>query len=190
MKKIILLFLTTLCLAGCRKTDQAEKFYLSAAKAYNAKDFKNALDMLEKSIKCDRYYLKSRFLKGKTLFFEKDYMNAETEFLWLTSKQKANVDFKLWLLRTYIFGEKKEQASELVQNLLKENSSDWRVYYWKAQLSKSSGDFETYFFCLNRADMYLKESSAVYLDLARTWLEVGLSDKSALYYAKAQSLNK
>ena len=190
MKKIIVLVLTVFLFAGCANTRDAEKFYLQAVKSYNTKDFKNAGELLKKSLECDRHYLKSRFLKGKVAFFEKQYEEAEKDFLILCSKNKTNLDYRLWLLRAYIFEDKKDEASLLIQKLLLENCSDWRVYYWKAQLAKSSNDFETYFYCLNKADLFLKESSAVYLDLARTWLELGLQDKSALYFAKAQSLNK
>ncbi|MBR5933931.1 MAG: hypothetical protein IK002_08110 [Treponema sp.] len=190
MKKILLVLLGVFFITGCKNKTRAEEFYLEAAKAYKEKNFANAENLIEKTLLYDRNNFQAEFLKGKILFFQKNYAASEKIFSKLTEKKHENIDVKLWLLRSLIFNDELEKAEVLIKKISECNNNDWRIFYWKAQIAKKKGDFETYFLCLNTADSYIREASKVYLDLAIIWNELGLQDRSNFYYEKEKVLNK
>lgn len=190
MKKIIPLLAVIFFITACGNTDNAKAFYLDAVKEYKNQNFEKALILTEKAIYQKRNFYQAEFLKAKILFFTKDYQGAEIIFKRLTKKKYENYDFKLWLLRCLIFNGKFEEADIYLTKLIQANTEDWRLYYYKAQIAKHENNFEKYFSNLNTADSFLKDSSTVYLDLGLIWHEFGMSEKSSLYYSKAQILCK
>lgn len=192
MKKIIfILMLTfTILLAGCKNASQAQLLYFDAVKEYKEKNFENAKILTDKAISIKPDFYQAIFLKAKILFFTKDLKNAEQIFLKLCKKAPENFDCKLWLLRCFIFEGNFEKAENFINQMIQNNTEDWRLYYYKAQIAKQQNNFEEYFSSLNYAETFLTDSAAVYLDLGLIWHEFGLSDRSSIYYTKAEILNK
>lgn len=190
MKNIFPLFASIFFITACTSRNNAKTYYLEAVREYKNQNFEKALILTEKAIYQKKGFYQAEFLKAKILFFTKDYQTAELIFRKLTKKKKENFDFKLWFLRCLIFNEKFEEADLYLNKLIQANTEDWRLYYYKAQIAKHKNDFEKYFSNLNTADNFLKDSSAVYIDLGVIWNEFGMSEKSSLYYSKAQILCK
>lgn len=190
MKKILLLFIPILLFSCCRNFERAEQLYQEALTEYRNKDFEKVLVLTDKAIKENSNLSEAIFLNGKANFFSKNFSSAEKIFRKLCVKHTENFDYKLWLLRTYYFSGNLTSAQEMVIKLIKENSEDWRLYYWKSLISKSQNDFEQYFESLNSADQILKESSYIYQELALIWMELGLADRYSKYIEKVEALKK
>lgn len=190
MKKLLIILIPFFLFCGCSNVEKAQSYYLDAVSEYKNQDFERALMQVNKAIGEKSDFYQAEFLKAKILFFTKDYQGAETIFKRLTKQKSENYDFKLWLLRCLIFNEKFEEADLYLTKLIQSNTEDWRLYYYKAQIAKHENNFEKYFSNLNTADSFLKDSSAVYLDLGLIWHEFGMPEKSSLYYSKAQILCK
>lgn len=187
MKKILPLFFIFIFLS-CSNTEKATKLYLDAVREFNDKNFDKSKNYLELALKEKSNFYQAHFLKAKILFLEKDFENANKIFKYLSNKKKENVDCKLWLMRSHYFLNELNEAKIILARLENQNSEDWRIFYWKAQVAKSQNDFESYFSNLNTAEEILKSSREVYNSLAIIWHELGFSDKSTSYYIKANSL--
>lgn len=190
MRKFVFVLIPLIFLSSCSDSQKATELYLDAVKMYQEGNNDNAKENLKKALSEKDDFYAASFLLGKIYFMEKDFQKSEEIFLKLSQKRTENIDYSLWLLRSQFFEGKTEDAVITVNKLIKLDYEDWRIHFWNAQLAKNNNDFETYFSSLNFADTLLKESSKIYLDLALIWHELGLPEKSALYYTKAEVLNK
>lgn len=187
MKNITILILSII-LTSCGNSEKATKFYLDAIKEFNNNNLEKSKNYLDLSIKEKSNFYQSHFLKAKILFLKKNFKDSEIIFSELAKVKKENFDCKLWLIRNYFFLKENSKAKQIINDLLKNNSEDWRLYYWKAQIAKEENDFESYFSNLNTAEQILKSSKDIYQSLAIIWNELGFSEKSSSYYKKINSL--
>lgn len=190
MKKILLLFSFTILLSSCNNIQKAQAFYLDAVKEYKEQNFEQALLLINKTLYFKPDFYQAKFLKGKILFYSKDYSASIDIFQKLTKIQKENFDCKFWLLRCYIFNSELDKAKIYLKELIRTNTEDWRLYYYRALIAKQQNNFEDYFSSLNTAESFVKDAASLYLDLALIWNELGLADRSSLCYSKAEILKK
>lgn len=190
MKKLFTLFIPVFMLLSCSDKNKSQNLYSQAISEYQQRNFPQAIELTKQALKENHNFPEAEFLKAKSFFFSKDFKTAEKLFSKLCSKHSDNFDYRLWLLRTYYFSADYQKASDCLTKMQKINSEDWRIYYWRALISKAENDFESYFRNLGFAEETLKESSVVYRELSFIWMELGMADRYVKYSEKNEVLQK
>lgn len=177
-------------LSSCTDRNTAKTYLNHALYYYGEQNFSKATECVKNSLNFDSSNPEAQALLGRLLFMTEEFDQAQIQFEKACRLETGNLDYKWWLVKTYILNGSEEKAKNLISDLQKKDSLDWRLFYWKAQLAKQEMDFETYFECLNNAALLLKEGVAVYEELAVIWHKLNVADKTALYFGKAEVLKK
>lgn len=187
---LLVLLLNLAAFVSCKDSTQVKTYLNHALHYYKEQDFEKSMDSVKKSLILDSSNSEAQALLGRLLFLNKEFDQAQIQFEKACRLSKENQDYQWWLLKTYIINGSLEKAETLISNIQNQNSLDWRLFYWKAQLAKQKMDFETYFECLNSADILLQEGAMVYEELSLIWHRLNVAEKSTLYFGKAEVLKK
>ena len=175
---------------SCEPNHKNRILLQSAIDEYSSGNYENAEKYVIEYLEDDPSDIYALLLKGKILFFKKEFENASATFEKAASLKQENIDAQLWYLRSLIFSGNYEKADAVTDNVLKENSEDWRFYFWKAQIKKITGELEDYFSCMNTAELLLQDSAMLYQEFADIWEELGLAERSSVYKKKVEAVKK
>ena len=174
--------------AGCADKKAAGNLYIKALECYDKKDFDNSSVFINQCLKCDKNFYQAQFLKAKINFFQSRYDAAEESLYTLAKKYKENYDIQTYLIQCLIFNGKYDKATRKIEDLLRQNRGDWRLYYYASLVAAKKGELERRMQMLNAAENALALSARVYSDLAFVWETLGVAQKSQEYGEKRDAI--
>lgn len=184
---VVILLFSFFILVGCKKDKESlEKLYLSALESYSVREFDKALFYLKGATEIDRNNSQVNFLIAKINFFQQNY---EQCLLLLNKVIKQNPEFteaRIWLIRCEIVNKNYESAKARLDDELKWNMTDWRIFYLYSLLSKEQDKLDEQLVMLKNAELSLQDASKVYASTAMTWSILGIESKEKEYINKAK----
>lgn len=176
------------CFAGCADRKAAGNLYIKALEYYDKKDFDNSSVFINQCLKCDKSFYQAQFLKAKINFFQSRYDEAEEILYDLARKYSENYDIQTYLIQCLIFNGKYDKATQKIEDLLRQNRGDWRLYYYASLVAAKKGEIELRMQMLGAAEKALGSSAKVYSDLAFLWECLGVAQKSQEYGEKRDAI--
>ena len=113
---------------SCTYNENDNNFQLALA-FYHEKQFEKSLENIEKIGFSDKSYKNGQFLKGKILYFQNNYKEAEDIFEKLVKENFCYESF-IWQIRTLVLNNELKKAENLLLEEIKKGSTDWRVFYY------------------------------------------------------------
>ncbi|MDE7291321.1 MAG: tetratricopeptide repeat protein [Treponemataceae bacterium] len=162
--------------------------YIKALECYDKKDFDSSSVFINQCLKCDKNFYQAQFLKAKIYFFQSRYDEAEEIFYDLAKKYKESYDIQTYLIQCLIFNGKYDKATRKIEDLLRQNRGDWRLYYYASLVAAKKGELERRMQMLDAAEKALGSSAKVYSDLAFVWECLGVAQKSQEYGEKHDAI--
>ena len=189
-KKKVLLFLFVLSfqiLTGCKTDEESiNKLDLSALDSYSEREFDKALFYLKGAGEIDKKNPQVIFLRAKIYFFQKDYEKCRNVLDTVIKNNPEFTEARIWRIRCEIVNKDYENAMRDLDNELKWNMTDWRVFYLYSLFSKNQEKFDEQLVMLKNAELCLQDASKVYAASATTWGMLGIETKEKGYIKKAQ----
>jgi Flp pilus assembly protein TadD len=188
--------LAAIAVSGCTKTAgaapadraAADAHYLQGVQKYAAADLEGAARELAQALERDGDFFQAALLLGKVRFFQHDEEAALEAFTALAKTRPECTEARLWRIRCLILAERFAEAQTLVDAETANNPGDWRVWFQAAQLAAFTGDMEHRIAALKSAEAYLADGERVYVELAKVWYALGMTDRSRSYVEKAAAL--
>lgn len=185
--KLLLALILLLCFVSCKKEDDAwRKLYLSAVDSYSVHDLDRAKFYLEGADKADKNNIQVNFLQAKIAFFQEDYELCNNILTKLVKKHPEFTEGRIWKIRTDIVTENFDLAKQELEEEVKINMTDWRVFYLYSLLYKDLNQFDEQLIMLKNAELSLQDASKVYASSAMTWAMLGIESKESEYINKAR----
>lgn len=186
--KLFLIFICMFQLSSCKRniTHENEKIYVNAVEAYAEQQYEKSLDFTNEVLAHDKNFYQASLLKAKILFFTENSKESIHILKKLIKKYPSYTEARIWYIRCLILEEMYEDAKKEIETELSFNQSDWRVYYLYALLAKKNDDYVQNLAMNRQAELVLTDSAKVYLELAQTWHLLGLKERAAEYFQKAQ----
>lgn len=172
------LLLSCLALGACADKKSAGILYIKALDAYKQKDFLTAEAFINQCIKNDKKNKQAKFLKAKIHLFRSQYKEAFELFSDLYKSESDNKDIQRYLIQSLIFLEDYEKAEEEIQEALKKDKGDWRLYYYASIVAAKSNKVDQRLENLNLAKSALAPGAQVFFDLAFSWQSLGIKEKA------------
>lgn len=184
---LITVALFVLLFTSCKnKKESLETLYLSALDSYSAREFDKALFYLRGANEIDKNNAQVNFLNAKILFFQQDYNNCKILLDKVIKKNPEFTEARIWRIRCEIVNKDYETAKKELDNELKWNMTDWRIFYLYSLLSKDMDKLDDQLVMLKNAELSLQDASKVYASYAMTWNLLGIETKEKEYKQKAQ----
>lgn len=178
-KSLSIIFIISILFFGCKKDNSlANKLYLQSLDAYSKNDFLLCIKLVEKAIDLNENLIQGKLLLAKSYFFLDENSKA-LKFLEKIIKDNPEfTDARIWNIRILIFSENFQQAKKYLENELRINQTDWRVYYLYSLLAKAEGDFETQISMLEKAEIALIDGAKVFGEISEIWQGLGLEERA------------
>lgn len=183
------LFIFSLFLISCNRNiskEDSNKLYLSALDAYSSENYTESLVYLEILKKNNNKYYQADLLKGKILFFQKDYESSLKIFNKLIKKYPNFYEAKIWYIRDLIILKNYQEAKKQLDIELSFNQTDWRIYYLYSVLEDATDNIDQKIIMLNRAELALTDSAKIYMELSDIMSILDLKETSNDYLLKAK----
>jgi tetratricopeptide (TPR) repeat protein len=132
---------------------------------------------------------RDELLAGKeALVMGRDEESLEI-FAGLEKRNPRDTEARIWKIRALtLLGCSKEAAGELDRETAF-NPGDWRLYFQGALIVGRTGDMEKRIAMLKSAETCLKDSARVYVELAKVWYSLGVSDRAQEMISRAQAVS-
>ncbi|MBQ6028385.1 MAG: tetratricopeptide repeat protein [Treponema sp.] len=183
------LLLACASLLSCANKKAAGILYIKALESYRQKDFSTAEAFINQSLKADKKSKQAVYLKAKIHLFQGQYKEALKLFSDLYKSESDNKDIQRYLIQSLIFLEDYESAKKEIQEALKKDKGDWRLYFFAATVAAKEKKADERFESLNLAKSALAPGAQVYFDLAFSWQSLGIDEKAKEYRDKCLCLD-
>ena len=178
-KSISIIFIISILFFGCKKDNSlANKLYLQSLDAYSKNDFLLCIKLVEKAIDLNENLIQGKLLLAKSYFFLDENSKALKCLEKIIKDNPEFTDARIWNIRILIFSENFQQAKKYLENELRINQTDWRVYYLYSLLAKAEGDFETQISMLEKAEIALIDGAKVFGEISEIWQGLGLEERA------------
>ena len=178
-KSISIIFIISILFFGCKKDNSlANKLYLQSLDAYSKNDFLLCIKLVEKAIDLNENLIQGKLLLAKSYFFLDENSKALKCLEKIIKDNPEFTDARIWNIRILIFSENFQQAKKYLENELRINQTDWRVYYLYSLLAKAEGDFETQISMLEKAEIALIDGANVFGEISEIWQGLGLEERA------------
>ncbi len=175
---------------SCRGTEgEAERLYIAALSAYSEENLDTAVELSQAAVKADSSFYQAQFLEAKMLFFLGNLEKALVNFEKLIKTYPEYTDARIWRIRTHLLLKNYTTAEKLLDRELSFNQADWRLYYLYSLLGLHTKDYSLQFSMAKRAELALKDSGKVFMDLAYLLYVSEMEERAEDYVEKARSVS-
>ena len=182
--------LSSLVFSACADKEAAGILYIKALESYKQKDFLTAADFIERSVACDKKNRQAQFLMAKIFLFSGKYSEAKKAFCELRKKEPDNKDVQHFLIQSLIFLEDYENAKKEIEEAVKKDAGDWRLYYLASAVAAKEGKVEEHLENLNLAQSAIAPGAQIFFDLAFLWQSLGIDSKAEEWKDKCLCLDR
>lgn len=172
------LLLSCAAFAACADKKAAENLYIKALENYEKKDLKSASAFIDQSLRHDKKNEQAKFLKAKILIFQGLLDEAQEKLFDLKKSNLENKDIQIVLIQSLLLNEQKQTAKKEIENALKNDRGDWRLYQLAAIAAAKENDVQARLKALLEAQKALEGSAQIYYDLSMLWKDLGVDGKA------------
>lgn len=180
-KFLATLVFACLCLCSCKnaaKEMTATEMYEGALEDYSNKEFEKVLATCSRILNLDPDFFYADLLKAKAMFFLARHGDTKKLLSSLVKKHPEYTDARIWYARVLVLEDSLEKAQVVLDNELRINHTDWRVYYLYSLLAGKEQSYEVQLDMLSRAELMLREGKKVFAETARVWAALGVAEKT------------
>ncbi|WP_407399161.1 tetratricopeptide repeat protein [Treponema sp.] len=190
MKSFILFPFLCFMIISCSVKEDVKDSYSEAIQRFSCQEFDKAETSCDRFLRANRNYYPALLLKAKILFYTGRQNSSVKLLKKIERKYPFFIDGKLFLIKALIDTDRLSEAEIHLNEFMKDNSSDFRIYELHSRLAKKNKDLELRFSWQKMAEQCLEEGISTFLDLAAIYKEFGLEDISDRYLTKAQFLTE